>query len=96
MEEIQPIPGAIEGRAIHYQLGPGDGVKRKSVGQRRAGTIVRYAGGAVANLNVQLDGVNDVDKMPVGSIYPAEIAWFPSRPYSEGAEPGTWRFMDRA
>lgn len=91
--------GLVENRNVHYSLGVEDGVNPDAIGERRAGTIVKVVDDerGVVHLHVHLVP-EDLAQPPYrGTMaYPATIVLLRDREYSEGEEPGKWRWMDRA
>lgn len=84
------MEGLTEGRIVHYVLPDG-----RSAGAHRPAIVVMvcpkewgYPPGA-AQLQVFVDGTNDYQNYS-GSI------WATSVQYSEGKEPGTWHWIERA
>lgn len=88
------MDGLTEGRMVHFVL---------PNGEHRAATVVRVfppaplptEGPVRANLQVHVDGTNDAaylwDKGAEGLT-----VWETSVPYSEGREPRTWHWIERA
>jgi hypothetical protein len=83
--------GLTVGRMVHYVLPEG-----RSLGEHRPAIVVRvwkdipsYPEGTV-NLQVFTDGSND------GRDHAAGIVWRTSVHYSEGKEPGTWHWIEKA
>lgn len=85
------MDGLTEGRIVHYVLPDG-----RSVGAHRPGIVVMVCPkewyppeeGRV-QLQVFVDGTNDYQDYS-GSV------WATSIPYSEGKEPGTWHWIEKA
>lgn len=88
-EDNQPqgIPGLTEGRIVHYVLEDGS-----HAGDHRPAIVVRVWDHEKGTINLQVftDGSND------GEQYKSGIAWKTSRLYSEGKEPGTWHWIEKA
>jgi hypothetical protein len=87
LQKEMGMEGLIEGRMVHYVMEDGH-----YVGAHRPAVIVRVwdHGYGTCNLQVFTDCTNDGDQYADG------LAWKTSRVYSEGKEPGTWHWIERA
>lgn len=81
------MEGLTEGRIVHYVMEDG-----AHAGEHRPAVIVRVwrKDNGCSNLQVFTDGEND------GPEYASGLAWKTSRHYSEGKEPGTWHWIEKA
>lgn len=85
----EPMPGLIEGRAVHYCLPHG---KRR--GEHRAAdiTYVHDHGAGLVNLHVKLNGAMDYE----GHEYPGHIMLLERVPFSVDPKvEGTWHWTER-
>lgn len=95
------MEGFTEGRMVHYVMtGNEPSVLGHVKGQHRAAVVVRvfdsgHAEGT-ANLCVFVDGINDMasESQKPDNLYGG--MWRTSTLYSEGMEPGTWHWIERA
>ncbi len=85
------MDGLTVGRIVHFVMPDGD---------HRPAIVVRTWGGDCVQLQVFLDGTNDLTPAENGGIS-REIAerglmWATSVPYSEQPQPRTWHWPERA
>lgn len=82
------MEGLTEGRIVHYVLPDG-----RSAGEHRPALVVKvWNQDGTANLHVFTDFTNDYSA-PEGET---GTLWATSVPYSEGKEPRTWHWIERA
>lgn len=98
------MDGLTEGRMVHYVLDEPYGAIPS---EHRPAIVVKvWNPDGTANLQVFLDGSNDwlrIEAQRKGSNPEPELTpvppytlWRTSVKYSEGAEPGTWHWIERA
>lgn len=95
------MEGLIEGRQVHYVMTGQEGsVLGHVAGEHRAATVVRVwdASRGYVNLLVHVDGYNDLaaDDTTVFALAQVPQLWVTSILYSDGKEPGTWHWIERA
>ena len=81
------MEGLTEGRIVHYVLADGG-----SMGEHRPAIVVKVWSkeSGTSNLTVFTDWSNDGQHNENG------IRWTTSVQYSEGKEPGTWHWIEKA
>lgn len=94
---VSGMPGLTEGRMVHFVMP--DGQHRPAIV-----VLVWHVSGACpgyVNLQVFTDGTNDLSSQ--GKLHPDDVDriafgiwWRTSVCYSEGKEPGTWHWIERA
>lgn len=89
-EAQELMPGLTEGRIVHYVLASG-----RNQGQHRPAIVVRdwKQPNGLVQLQVFTDETNDYAPGVPGSN---GIFWATSVIYSEGKEPGTWHWIEKA
>lgn len=86
------MEGLTEGRIVHYVMP--DGEHRPAVVVKvwnLSGTPEGYV-----NLVVLVDGANDLHYASLPNVPDRVTLWETSKHYSEGKEPGTWHWIEKA
>jgi len=90
-DNVDPLSGLTEGRIVHYVLNEG-----RDQGQHRPAIIVRVWDKQHVNGCSQLQVFTDSDAESKWNDQLPPVMWKTSILYSEGREPGTWHWIERA